>query len=97
MGVLGNVVKFRSGRWGGTDDFDPGFLDVSGRFLGSTGLGERRELLFQVLGGDFIQRTRRDFGCRDAKLLGLVQDEPVFEAEFLGDIVNANGHVGSGL
>jgi len=40
------------------------------------------QLVFEILGGDFIQRTGRDLGLGNAQLLGLSKDGLAFDANF---------------
>ena len=49
-------------------------------------------LLFEVLGGDLIERTGGDLGGGNAQPLGLGDDLFVLQAELLRNVVNTNGH-----
>jgi hypothetical protein len=53
---------------------------------------QQDQLFFEVLGGDFIQRARRDASGNNAQLLGLGENFFVLQAEFLRNVVNTNGH-----
>jgi hypothetical protein len=50
-------------------------------------------LLFEVSGGDFIQRAGGDPGGGQAQFFRLGQDLFVVQAELLCNVVNPNGHI----
>jgi hypothetical protein len=51
------------------------------------------EFIFEVLGGDLIQRAGRDLRGDNAQFLRLGQNFFVLQVEFLRNVVNANGHI----
>jgi hypothetical protein len=61
-----------------------------GQSCGALWIGQN-QLLFEVLGSDFIQRTGRNPGG-NAQFLRLGEDFFVLQAEFFRYIVNTDGH-----
>jgi len=53
----------------------------------------REQVIFEVLGGDLIERTGRDLGGGNAQRLGFGDNFLVLQAKFLRDVVNPNGHI----
>ena len=69
--------------WGGGDSFRRGRWWFS--------FSDAAQFFFKKFGGDFVQRTRRDFGSY-AQLPGFGQDFFVLDTEFFCNFVNTNGH-----
>ena len=53
----------------------------------------REQVIFEILGGDFIERAGWDSGGGNAQRLGLGENFLVLQAKFLRDVVNPNGHI----
>jgi hypothetical protein len=98
----GASTTTRSGRGlGGLDDFDL-LLDGRGFGFGGRGgpgfepggnVGRRFEdFLFEIFGGDLVERAGRDFSGGNAQGFRSGKDFFVFQAELLRDFVNAYGH-----
>jgi hypothetical protein len=56
---------------------------------GSGGL----EVVFEILGGDLIQRAGRHLGSGNAQFFGLQKHIFALDSKLLRDLVNTNGHM----